>query len=41
MVVLKELIFTVSTVGRCDGLEVNDFFTVSTSGHRCGASCKT
>ena len=31
--VLKELIFTVSTVGRCDGLEVTDFFTVSTSGH--------
>ena len=31
--VLKELIFTVSTVGGCDGLEVTDFFTVSTSGH--------
>ena len=33
VVVLKELIFTVSTVGGCDGLEVTDFFTVSTSGH--------
>ena len=33
MVVLKELILTVSTVGGCDGLEVTDFFTVSTSGH--------
>ena len=25
MVVLKELILTVSTLGRCDGLERNDF----------------
>ena len=33
VVVLKELIFTVSTVGGCDGLEVTDFFTVSTSGN--------
>ena len=27
VVVLKELIFTVSTVGGCDSLEVTDFFS--------------
>ena len=40
MVVLKELILTVSTLGGCGGLERTDFLTVSTLGG-CGGLERT
>ena len=39
MVVLKELIFTVSTVGVCCGLERTDFLTIYLGG--CGGLERT
>ena len=35
MEILKELIFNISSLGGCDGLERTDFLTVYTLG-RCG-----